>query len=317
MANQATPGVVANSLVRYILTQAGLTAGGLTTKGPNNQWQATLAAFDHKCAYTGADLTGALAEKEHAIAMNRAAGGLHVYGNVIPATQKANAEKSGLRYDTFLRSKGDKFSSIANLTDEKRAEAIDRIEKFMQEARPDGLLDSHPELLAFYEAQYQKAKDLCATAAQELQELLKKLNVTDVPIADEAGDVALDLPSTEQFELEERNTNNLPETYQKIQERGNEMNIGSFARDVFAELFADGRIAEFLPNLTYREDSFHAFRLSFPAFVTQRQIDPIHYYAAPYRHNDTDYYLCSQWYERNRDCLDSWLAETVFGQSVQ
>ena len=316
MANQATPGVVANSLVRYILTQAGLAAGGLTAKGPNNQWQATLDAFGHKCAYTGADLTGAPAEKEHAIAMNRAAGGLHVYGNVIPSTQEANAEKSGLRYDTFLRSKGGKFSSIAHLTDEKRAEAIDRIEKFMRKARPDGLLDPHPELLAFYEAQYQKAKDLCATAAQELQELLKKLNVADVPTADEAGDAALDLPSTEQFELEERTTNTLPEKYQAIQARGTEMNVGSYARAVFAELFADGHIAAFLPILTHREGSLQAFRLSFPAFITQRQTAPLHYYAAPYRYNGTDYYLCSQWYERNRDCLDSWLAETVFGQSV-
>ena len=72
------------------------------------------------------------------------------------------------------------------------------------------------------------------------------------------------------------------------------MNIGSYARAMFAELFADGRIVAFLPNLTYREDSLYAFRLSFPAFVTQLQIDPIHYYAAPYRHNDADYYLCSQ-----------------------
>lgn len=315
MANQAAPGVVANSLVRYLLTQAGLAAGGLTAKGSDNQWQATLEAFGHKCAYTGADLTGTPAEKEHAIAMNRAAGGLHVYGNVIPATKKANAEKSGLRYDTFLRSKGDKFSSIAHLSDEEREAAIGRIEAFMHKARPDGLLDPHPELLAFYEAQYQKAKELCATAAGELQELLKKLNVAEVAAVEEAGDAVLDMPSPEQFELEERTTNNLPEKYQKIQERGNEMNIGSYARSVFAELFADGHIAEYLPSLTYREDTFYAVRLSFPAFVTQRQVDPIHYYATPYRHNGTDYYLCSQWYERNRDYLDSWLTETVFGQS--
>ncbi|GAA4020378.1 hypothetical protein GCM10022408_38000 [Hymenobacter fastidiosus] len=316
MANQVTPGVVANTLVRYILTQAGLAAGGLTAKGSNNQWQTTLAAFGNKCAYTGADLTGAPIEKEHAIAMNRAGGGLHVYGNVIPATPKANAEKSGLRYDAFLRSKGEKFSSIAHLTDKDREDAIGRIEEFMRNARPDGMLDPHPELLAFYKAQYEKAKELCATAAQELEVLLQKLNVADVPNPDETDDAMPDLPSTEQFELEERNTDNLPEAYRKIQECGSEMKVGAYARAVFEQLFADGRIAAFLPNLTYREDSFYAFRLSFPALITQRHLDPLRYYATPYKHDGTDYYLCSQWFERNRDDLDSWLMETVFGHSA-
>jgi len=312
MANQPTPGAVANTLVRNILTKAGLMAGGLS----NEQWQQTLDAFDGCCAYTGTSLQGIAPEKEHAVPMNRTLGGLHVFGNVLPSTAEANRQKGGLPYNVFLRSKGAKFSSLAHLTDEQRENAIERISDFIQNSRTDGLLAAHPELLAFYEAQYQNAKNLCATAAQELEELLQRLNVADSPNTDEADDTTLDLPSNEQFELEERDTDNLPEAYQKIQEGGNEMKVGAYARAVFEQLFVDGRIAAFLPNLTYREDSFYDFKLSFPALVTQRQTDPIHYYASPYRYNGTEYYLCSQWYERNRDCLDSWLTETVFSQSV-
>lgn len=194
--------------------------------------------------------------------------------------------------------------------------AIERISNFIQNSRTDGLLAAHPELLAFYNAQYQKAKELCATATQELEELLQKLNIAEAQSPDETDRVTLDLPSTEQFEREEQESDNLPEKYREIQEQGRELNVGAYARTVFEELFADGRIGAFLPNLTYREDSFYAFKLSFPALVTQRGSDATRYYATPYRHNGTEYYLCSQWYERNREGLDSWLTETVFGQAV-
>ncbi|NVO84494.1 HNH endonuclease signature motif containing protein [Hymenobacter terrestris] len=318
MANQATPGAVANTHVRYLLTKAGLAAGGLATRGADNQWEATQDFFGNKCAYTGEDLTGKPIDKDHAIALNRVSGGLHVFGNVVPSTPKANAQKSGRRYDDFLRSKGEKFDSIAHLTDEQREAAIARIEAFMQQARPDGLLKPHPELLAFYETQYQKAKELCATGAQELEELLNKLNLAAAPLLNEAvaaDEATLDLPSVEQFELEETGADNLPEAYRQIQARSYEMNVGAYAQAVFAQLFADGTIAKFLPNLTYREDlCTFALKLSFPPLITRRQDAPTRYYATPYRHNGTEYYLCSQWYERNREPLSNWLTEMVFAQ---
>lgn len=316
MPNQTAPGDVANTLVRYLLTQAGLAAGGLTAKGPNNQWQATLAAFGHRCAYTGADLTKVPVEKEHAVAINRTSGGLHVYGNVIPSTKEANADKKGLRYDTFLRSKGEGYTSIAHLTDEDREAAIVRIESFMQKARPDGLLNPHPELLAFYQTQYEAAKTLCVQAREQLQALLEKLQLDEAPVDGDATSGLLDLPSVEQLEMEEESANNLPPTYQALQTQYQDHGIGAYAQAVFRELFADGRIAPYLDNLTYREDSFMHFNLSYPAFTTRRQDDPARYYAPAFLFGGTEYYLCSQWYERNRDHLDNWLEIMVFGQSA-
>lgn len=313
MANQATPNVVANTFVRYILTQAGLSFGGFTVGGTNDQWQATLVAFDHKCAYTGQQLTGLKVEKEHAVAMNRTGGGLHVYGNVVPSTPQANAQKLGLRYDEFLRSRGDKFSSIAHLSDDEREAAIVRIEDFMQSARPDGLLDPHPELLAFYKEQYEVAKSLCAQAQEKLQALLQKLQLEEVPAETDAGQ--LDLPTAEQLELEEESASDLPPAYQALQTQYENRKIGVYAQAVFRALFADGHIAQQLETLTRPDESLARFKLSFPLFTTRRQEAPARYYADAYHLNGTDYYLCNHWYERSRDYLDSWLTETVFGQS--
>jgi hypothetical protein len=304
MANRPTPGVVANSLVRYILTQAGLAAGGLS----NEQWQRTLQAFNGCCAYTGQPL--APAEKEHAVPMNRTQGGLHVFGNVLPATGAANREKGGLRYDVFLRAKGERFKSVAHLTDEQREARIAHIEAFMQAARTDGLLASHPELLAFYAAQYEQAKELCANSVEQLTALLAKLNVTEEPATD-ATATPQDVPTPEQFELEETDLDALPEPYRTIQDFGSQTNVGSYAQAIFRQLFADGRIAALLPALARREDSFTSFKLSFPALVTHRPENGGRYYATPYHYEGTEYYLCSQWYERHRAALDTWLATLV------
>ena len=321
MPNQTAPGDVANTLVRYLLTQAGLAAGGLTAKGPNNQWQATLAAFGHKCAYTGADLTQELVEKEHAIAMNRASGGLHVYGNVIPSTKKANGEKSGLRYDTFMRSKGEGFTSIAHLTDEQREAAIARIEVFMGQARPNGLLDPHPELLAFYEAQYENAKALCATATQELRELLQKLSVADVPNNDETDDTddtMLDLPSAEQFELEERVMSTLPPAYARLLEQHSERQIGVFAKALFTQLFADGQIEPYLTDLQDPTYSRQQLGLYVPVLARRREMISGQYrhYTGPFIINGREYHLGREWNNGRREKLESWLTDTVFSRPL-
>jgi hypothetical protein len=310
MANRPTPGVVANSLIRYVLTQAGLAAGGLTPP----QWQQTLDFFGNCCTYTGQPLTSA--EKEHAVPMNRTQGGLHVYGNVLPATAEANREKGGLRYDVFLRSKGPKFKSLEKLSDAERAERIKRIEDFIKSARTsDNLLaTAHPQLLAFYEQQYKAAKLLCANAVEQMYALLEQLHVAEVA-ANEADDALLDLPSDEQFTLEEQDTDTLPELYAAIQARGSQTGVGAYAQEVFRQLFADGRIAACLPNLLYREDSFVWLKLSFPALATQRTSENIdRYYATPLRHAGTDYYLCNHWYPKNRDYLDAWLTEQIAGR---
>jgi hypothetical protein len=239
--------------------------------------------------------------------MNRTQGGLHVFGNVLPATAEANREKGGLRYDEFLRSRGERFKSIAHLTSEQREAAIERIKSFMKSARPDGLLEAHPELLAFYAATYEQAKQLCTETIEQLSALLTKLNVVEEQADTEADSTLQDMPSVEQFELEERNEETLPEPYRTIQEHGSQAGIGAYAQAIFRQLFADGRIVELLPSLLRREDSTQHLKLPYPTLTTRREELPGRYYANPLHHAGTDYYLCNDWYESRRTYLEAWL----------
>lgn len=108
MPNQTAPGDVANIFVRYILTKVGVKAGGLT----KTDWQSTLTKFGNCCAYTGQPMDTTY-DKDHAVPINRKHGGLHVYGNVLPASKLANSQKKGLRYDEFLRAEGGEIFELS------------------------------------------------------------------------------------------------------------------------------------------------------------------------------------------------------------
>lgn len=111
MANPPTPGAVANTLVRYLLTKAGLTAGGLNA----GQWQQTMATFDDCCAYTGESLRSIAPEKELAVPMNRTLGGLHVFGNVVPATAEASRQKAACPTTCFYVRRALSFLALPTL----------------------------------------------------------------------------------------------------------------------------------------------------------------------------------------------------------
>jgi hypothetical protein len=309
MANQVAPGDVANIFIRFILSKAGAKARGLT----KTDWGKTLDAFDNCCAYTGQPL-GNSYDKDHAVPINRTHGGLHVYGNVVPASKLANSQKKGLRYDTFLRSRGKGFSSLEKLTDADREAAIARIEAFMQAVCPDSLMAARPELLSFYQAQYEAAKILCTQAVEQLEALLSPLQPASSPVSDEDDAELIDLPSEEQLTLEEGAVDELPAPYQQLKDEYRERRIGAYAQALFRQLFADARIESHLEHLQYREDSFYLLKMSYPVLTKQRGDNPGHYYAKPYHFKGTDYYLCNDWYNDRRDYLESWLADTVLGQ---
>ena len=87
---KTNPGDAANAFVRVILSDAGAMLGGLT----EYEWRRTLEWFDRRCAYTGQTLGEGEMERDHAIPMNRAQCGLHLYGKVVPATKEANRPQS-------------------------------------------------------------------------------------------------------------------------------------------------------------------------------------------------------------------------------
>ena len=145
------PGDAANSFVRVVLSDAGELLGGLS----EDEWQRTLAFFNHQCAYTGETL-GAEIARDHAVPVNRTHCGLHLYGNVLPATRAANSEKGGRHWREFVK-------------DPERAV---RIEAFIAQSGYVEKAERLGELQAYCETMYRMVDGMCRTAKQVLVERL-------------------------------------------------------------------------------------------------------------------------------------------------
>ena len=149
---QYNPGDAANAFIRVLLSDAGEIAGGLS----DDEWDKTLQYFGNRCAYTGQPVTKDSVEEEHAIPINREHCGLHLYGNVLPATKQANCDKGRLHYRDFV---GD-------------AERLRKIEDFMNEAGYHQRAKPFQGLRAYCESQYEVIKALCKTNRHYLESLL-------------------------------------------------------------------------------------------------------------------------------------------------
>ena len=185
------PGDAANVFVRVILSDAGTRLGGLT----DAEWRQTLEWFDGRCAYTGDVLIDDLMERDHAIPMNRSHCGLHLYGNVLPATKQANRQKTGKHYREFVEA----------------PDRLGRIESFIRESGYWERVSVFGDLQRYCEAQYRSIDALCRVSRQYLDSLLPEdLDVGPAsgpesdapPVVRRAGEtlpITLDPPTVEAF----------------------------------------------------------------------------------------------------------------------
>lgn len=186
------PGDAANAFVRVILSDAGAKLGGLTEA----DWDRTLNWFGGRCAYTGVELINGRMDRDHAIPMNRTHCGLHLYGNVVPATKEANRQKAGVHYRDFVED----------------PDRLGRIESFVRESRYWERVSVFGDLQRYCEAQYRSIDALCRVNRQYLASLLPKdlddgLGSDPVPVEssaaiqreEEALPITLDPPTTEAF----------------------------------------------------------------------------------------------------------------------
>ena len=156
---KTNPGDAANAFVRVILSDAGAMLGGLT----EDEWRKTLEWFDGRCAYTGETLDEGETEREHAIPMNRAHCGLHLYGNVVPATKEANRRKAGKHYRDFVEDRG----------------RLGRIDEFLRESGYWERAADFGDLQRYCEAQYRAIDALCRVNRKYLSSLLPPVEETD------------------------------------------------------------------------------------------------------------------------------------------
>lgn len=146
------PGDAANVFVRVILSDAGQRLGGLTEA----EWRQTLAWFEGRCAYTGEVLPDGLMDRDHAIPMNRSHCGLHLYGNVLPATKNANRQKADKHYRAFVEA----------------PDRLERIESFIRESRYWERVSVFGDLERYCKAQYRSIDALCRVNRQYLDSLM-------------------------------------------------------------------------------------------------------------------------------------------------
>ena len=80
----------------------------------DDEWHKTLEWFDGRVHRATLNEM----ERHHAIPMNRAHCGLHLYGNVVPATKEANRRKAGKHYREFIEDR----------------DRLQRIDRFLRES---------------------------------------------------------------------------------------------------------------------------------------------------------------------------------------
>ena len=166
------PGDAANAFVRVILSDAGTMLGGLSEA----EWDKTLGWLDGRCAYTDQALSEGPLERDHAIPMNRTYCGLHLFGNVFPATREANRQKGGKHYRDFVEDR----------------DRLERIEGFIRESNYWERVSVFGDLQRYCEAQYRAIDALCRVNRTYLENLLPVVLERD----DEAGAQSPEPPPT-------------------------------------------------------------------------------------------------------------------------
>ena len=163
------PGDAANAFVRVILSDAGAMVGGLT----ETEWRTTVDWFDGRCAYTGDVLAEDQLDRDHAIPMNRTHCGLHLFGNVVPATREVNRRKAGKHYRDFIEDRN----------------RLERIEEFIRSSGYWERVSVFGDLQGYCGAQYRAVDALCRVNREYLESLL--------PVALERDDDAPGEPPAE------------------------------------------------------------------------------------------------------------------------
>lgn len=151
---RTNPGDVANLMVRCLLSDASELLGGWT----DADRERTLRYFDGRCAYTGVSYDPATFVWDHLIPHNQDACGLHVYGNLVPATRAANSAKADKDFRVFLRQA---HACLGDLSAEERETRIRRLEDFMLATGYAEKAAAIKDLPALCAEQYERVKAIC------------------------------------------------------------------------------------------------------------------------------------------------------------
>lgn len=194
------PADAANIFVRNLLCDMSEELGGF--KEPD--WKKTLKYFDRRCAYTGVKLSEKKTVIDHLIAHNRQECGLHLYGNLIPATKEANAAKSSKTYEDFLMNN---TTILGDLDINIRMERIAKIKEFQATSgyfekleKLKNVISLHDFVKFEYESIYRKVEDNKREFAGYLKDQpIENLTISNKPGVTKDINFKLELWSTKPY----------------------------------------------------------------------------------------------------------------------
>lgn len=135
----------------------------------DEDYKHTLKYFNNCCAYTGVKLSKKSMTLDHIIPHNRKYCGLHLYGNLVPASSQANKSKGGKTFEKFLLSDSKVLNGLDNET------RMIRIEKLKQFQKQSGYLEK-VEILKnisdIAESKYQHIQDYAIESLKDVKSLL-------------------------------------------------------------------------------------------------------------------------------------------------
>lgn len=84
--------------------------------------------------------------------------------------------------------------------------------------------------------------------------------------------------------------------------------VGDLAKQIIPIIQSDSFPENELEKMTKKDESKKLFGLNFPALVKAENIkEPKRFYKKVIKIKNNEYYLCSQWYEQDREKLNKWL----------
>ena len=275
-------GDVCNAAIRNILTRISIDKYG---KFDETKQDETLKFFDDKCPYTGKLLfdrnTGEWLVDialDHIVPINREDCGLNVLGNFLVVAKEANGKKGRKSVEDFLLNSDYMVTQFDVTTRETR---LAKIREFQNKYNSNTI---------------------------ELKELLKK----DLNLIYSEIQKLLDVQTNRIKALLDGNKN--------IEHKDEILNSScwTLTPEVISQRELMCRLRELLPcrfseedikNFTQKEYSKETWGLSYPLLSKERIKTNGHdrYYAKDVPIGNESYYICNNWYQKQREKLREWL----------
>ena len=161
---------ISNSALRIFLQDVGKfydKERGFEPFGPKKRQKIELLEyFDYECCFCGTAISEKSLSQDHLIPMNKAALGLHAWGNVVPCCRDCNNEKQQKDWLWFLEAKADQKV----FKNRKK-----RIEDFVKHKKYDPNLNLHQVADNLYEDVGQVAMTLINLRYKQAEEAINKL----------------------------------------------------------------------------------------------------------------------------------------------